>query len=96
VPFPSALRLGSAGGSGAECGTPHGIIHGDVKPANILVTSDGRTKLTDFGMARLSSHDTKDTSLLGTPAVLVPGADYGAAQDARSIFFAGSAALRKC
>jgi serine/threonine-protein kinase len=65
----------------------HGIIHGDVKPANILVTGDSRTKLTDFGMARLASLDTKDTSLLGTPAYWCPEQIMGRAQDARSDIF---------
>jgi serine/threonine-protein kinase len=64
-----------------------GVIHGDVKPANILITQDGRVKLTDFGMARLASHDTKDTPLLGTPAYWCPEQIMGKAQDARSDLF---------
>jgi serine/threonine protein kinase len=58
-----------------------------VKPANILVTGESRTKLTDFGMARLASLDTKDTSLLGTPAYWCPEQIMGRAQDARSDIF---------
>jgi serine/threonine-protein kinase len=64
-----------------------GIIHGDVKPANILITEDGKVKLTDFGMARLASRDTKDTPLLGTPAYWCPEQILGKAQDARSDIF---------
>jgi serine/threonine protein kinase len=64
-----------------------GIIHGDVKPANVLVTEDGKVKLTDFGMARLASRDTKDTPLLGTPAYWCPEQIMGKAQDARSDIF---------
>src|SRR5260370_8020130 len=44
-----------------------GVIHGDVKPANILITTDDRVKLTDFGMARVASRDSKDTPPLGSP-----------------------------
>lgn len=63
------------------------VIHGDVKPANILITADNRVKLTDFGMARLASHQGKDTPLLGTPAYWCPEQIHGRPQDARSDIF---------
>ena len=64
-----------------------GVIHGDVKPANMLVTDDGRVKLMDFGMARLASRDTGATPLLGTPAYWCPEQIMGKPQDARSDLF---------
>jgi serine/threonine protein kinase len=64
-----------------------GVIHGDVKPANMLITDDGRLKLMDFGMARLASLDSRDTSLRGTPAYWCPEQIVGKPQDARSDLF---------
>jgi eukaryotic-like serine/threonine-protein kinase len=64
-----------------------GVIHGDVKPANILITDDDRVKLTDFGMARLASRDSKDTPLIGSPAYWCPEQIVGKPQDARSDIF---------
>lgn len=64
-----------------------GVIHGDVKPANVHITDEGRIKLMDFGMARLASLDGKDTPLLGTPAYWCPEQIMGKPQDARSDIF---------
>jgi len=87
VPYPTACAYAAQVAVALHVAHRRGIIHGDVKPANILVTADARTKLTDFGMARLSSHETSDTSLLGTPAYWCPEQIMGRAQDARSDIF---------
>jgi serine/threonine-protein kinase len=50
-----------------------GVWHRDIKPANILVMSNGRIKLTDFGIARVESADrTKTNIIMGTPGYIAP------------------------
>lgn len=87
IPFQKACAW--AGQVASALGVAHrkGVIHGDVKPANMLITDDGRVKLMDFGMARLASHDTKTTALRGTPAYWCPEQIVGKPQDARSDLF---------
>jgi serine/threonine protein kinase len=87
VPFPRACAWAGEVAIALAAAHRKGVIHGDVKPANILITDEGRVKLTDFGMARLASHATKDTPLLGTPAYWCPEQIMGKPQDARSDIF---------
>jgi serine/threonine protein kinase len=65
-----------------------GIIHGDVKPGNILVTAENKVKLGDFGIARFASQISGSGLLMGTPAYLAPEQIQGQPQDPRSDQFA--------
>ena len=94
VPFQTACAWAGQVASALHVAHRHNIIHGDIKPANILITTESRPKLTDFGMARLASHQRRgDTSLLGTPAYWCPEQIMGRPQDARSDIFSLGAVL---
>jgi serine/threonine-protein kinase len=79
------LHVGSALARAAE----QGVVHRDIKPDNLLVTSAGEVKVADFGLARmLDAADglglTQDGMTLGTPLYMSPEQAEGKAVDARS------------
>ncbi|HVP65065.1 MAG TPA: serine/threonine-protein kinase [candidate division Zixibacteria bacterium] len=69
----------------------HGVIHRDIKPSNIMITATGRVKLLDFGLARMSTQDSRLTSpqsLLGSVHYISPEQIRGDTLDARSDIYA--------
>lgn len=87
IPYPRACAIVAEVACALAAAHRKGVIHGDVKPANVLITDDGRVKLMDFGMARLASHDSGSSPLLGTPAYWCPEQILGKPQDSRSDIF---------
>jgi tRNA A-37 threonylcarbamoyl transferase component Bud32 len=64
------------------------VIHRDIKPANILITTDNRAKITDFGIARMdTSNLTQEGQLLGTPNYMSPEQILGRDVDHRADIF---------
>ena len=52
--------------AGLEAAHNNGIIHRDIKPQNIIISTDGKVKVADFGIARASSSNTINSSVMGS------------------------------
>ncbi|HUQ60685.1 Stk1 family PASTA domain-containing Ser/Thr kinase [Lentzea sp.] len=75
----------------------HGIVHRDVKPANVMITKSGAVKVMDFGIAR-ALHDgqaavTQTAAVIGTAQYLSPEQARGESVDARSDVYAAGCVL---
>ncbi|GAA3535212.1 Stk1 family PASTA domain-containing Ser/Thr kinase [Amycolatopsis ultiminotia] len=75
----------------------HGIVHRDVKPANVMITKNGAVKVMDFGIAR-AMHDgqsamTQTAAVIGTAQYLSPEQARGESVDARSDVYAAGCVL---
>jgi serine/threonine protein kinase len=76
-----------------------GIVHRDVKPANIILLEGNRAKITDFGIAKIASGGANLTStgqFLGTPNYMAPEQIKGAPVDGRTDIFALGICLYEC
>jgi serine/threonine-protein kinase len=86
-----AVSIASDACAALECAHRAGVIHRDVKPANLIVTKDGRAKLADFGIAKAAemTRVTQVGSVLGTVAYLSPeqamGGETGPQSDIYSL-----------
>jgi serine/threonine protein kinase len=84
----TALDIISQVGDALDYAHANRVIHRDVKPANILITTENRVKITDFGIARLeSSNLTQEGQLLGTPNYMAPEQIQGKEVDHRADLF---------
>jgi serine/threonine-protein kinase len=88
LPLERALDLVEQVAEALDYAHKRGIVHRDIKPANIIITPDGRAKITDFGIAKLvQTQFTQPGQVLGTPAYMSPEQLTGGSVDGRSDIF---------
>ena len=69
------LFIGAQVASGLQAAHDNGLVHRDIKPGNIMITPDGKVKVTDFGIVSLQNEEsdiTKTGSILGTASYISP------------------------
>ena len=69
---------------GLEAAHNRGIVHRDVKPQNIIISTDGKVKLSDFGIAKATNSNTITANVMGSVHYSSPEQVRGGASDARS------------
>ena len=101
MPWQKVVEMGAAIADGLAAAHGKGIVHRDLKPENVFITSDGRVKILDFGLAQvkepveeeaetatLTPADTVAGTVLGTMGYMSPEQLRGEPSDARSDIFA--------
>src|ERR1700691_2344521 len=93
-PLDTALRLSEELADALDHAHGQGVVHRDMKPANVLVTPEGHAKIADFGIAKMNlAHLTIPGRALGTPAYMSPEQLEGETVDKRSDLFSLGAIL---
>ncbi|MDP7035865.1 MAG: WD40 repeat domain-containing serine/threonine protein kinase [Planctomycetota bacterium] len=97
LPWRKAVELTRQSALGLQAAHAKGIIHRDVKPANLMISEEGKIKVTDFGLARLSegtAHISRTGQIVGTPSYMSPEQARGLRSiDARTDIYSLGATL---
>jgi serine/threonine-protein kinase len=89
-PFSSAdtARLGAQAAAGLACAHRQGIVHRDVKSANLFLTRARVVKVMDFGLAKMAEELRRAGTVLGTPQYMAPEQALGRGADHRVDLYA--------
>ncbi len=92
IPENEILRIGIEVMRGLKAAQAIGLVHGDIKPANILMNAKGRVKVADFGLARFAEKEGK-VEVWGTPYYIAPEKALRIQEDFRSDMYSLGATL---
>jgi TolB-like protein/predicted Ser/Thr protein kinase len=86
LPFDAALDIAIQVAAGLDRAHRHGVVHRDIKSANIIVEADGHVSILDFGVAQRQGRDrlTETGAAVGTPVYMSPEQAQGLPVDHRS------------
>jgi TolB-like protein/Flp pilus assembly protein TadD/predicted Ser/Thr protein kinase len=86
LPLIEVLNTASQVGEGLEAAHEKGVVHRDVKPANIMLSREGQVRILDFGLASVEGGVdlTRPRTVMGTPAYMSPEQVRGEKTDART------------
>jgi len=96
LPIEQACELVAEAADALSAAHRVGIVHRDIKPSNLMISKDGRVKVTDFGLAELSEPEDDfelPTKAVGTPYWMSPEQCKGEASTGRSDIYALGAVL---
>ena len=94
LPIDTVLELGAAIADALENAHRHGVLHRDLKPGNVMLTSDGQPKILDFGLAVLiaggkaTGRMTDSGAIVGSLPYMSPEQLFGEADDVRTDVYA--------
>ncbi len=95
LPFHDVIRFGLQISQALKHAAMFDIVHGDIKPNNVLLTEDGIAKLSDFGLSRRLSEASPSATVSGTPEYVPPEITLGQLADHRSDMYSLGVTLFK-
>ena len=85
LPYKEAVSIAIQVANGMEAAHKHHIVHRDIKPQNIIISKEGKVKVTDFGIAKAASSSTiNSSSAMGSVHYISPEQARGGYSDERS------------
>ena len=84
LPYKEAVSIAIQVANGMDAAHKHNIVHRDIKPQNIIISKEGKVKVTDFGIAKVASATINTSASMGSVHYISPEQARGGYSDERS------------